>query len=157
MVSQEFSPLDGFKSQSLTSKLGLGIVIVGSTLDMILMACDVCEGHRVLPPISEHIGNWTYIACSGYIPASVGALINLINEHNNNPSPYLVKCGKYLPKITTFLTVAYMSLGESYFPQLLSGTADTKDIPAIIVAGIATYVSVDVITNIGKIFNYEKK
>jgi len=130
---------------SKLSKIGFGIAFAGQTLDTILEI----TGNDSLPPISNNIGDWSYINFyAGAVPAVAGRM--LIYKGEREGKNYLVKIGEYLPKVTTALGTLYFTLGESILPQILPGTADPKDIPAVLLAGIATYLGVDVITKYGR-------
>lgn len=130
---------------SMLSEIGFGVAAAGHTLDCILEFA----GNNSLPPISNNIGDWAYISYwFGAVPALAGKM--LIGKGERENKRYLVKVGEYLPKIITTLATIYFTLGESVFPKILPGTADPNDIPAVLLAGIATYLGVDVITNYGK-------
>jgi len=125
---------------SKLSKIGFGTALAGTTLDLLLES----TGNNSLPPISNHIGNWTYISTFGVFSVLAGRA--LINKGVGGGGKYLVKIGESLPKVITVLTTFYFTIGESILPQILPGTADHYDIPAVLLAGISTYLGVDVIT-----------
>lgn len=98
----------------------------------------IFAGRDSIPPITEHIGDFALIGVpiiySNYISSKIEDLGRKFN------SELVEKIGHYLPEIATGLTTTYFALGESVLPQILPGTADPKDIPAVLIAGISTYL-----------------
>ncbi|MFA6022885.1 MAG: hypothetical protein WC781_02235 [Candidatus Pacearchaeota archaeon] len=129
---------------SNASKIGFLVSLSGQTLDTILELTQ-----KEIPYVSDYIGDWSYIAAySGILPAIASRIV--INEAEKRGCNNLVKIAEYFPKITTACATAYMFLGETLLPQILPGTPDIKDVPATLIAGIATYLGVDVITKFGR-------
>ncbi|MFC1697752.1 hypothetical protein ACFL1H_05440 [Nanoarchaeota archaeon] len=124
---------------SLLSKISYGVSLLGMGLDIYLEA----KGNNSFPPISQHIGNWTYIWASGVIPAMMSNIFFEFSRTNIND--YVDNIARKIPKVTTALATTYLILGESIFPYILPGTADIKDIPAALLAGVSTYYGIDYI------------
>jgi len=126
------------------NRICFGAAITGQALDLILESA----GSNSLPPISNHIGDWTYISATGFMSGFVGN--KLIGIGQRTGKEYLVKIGEKMPKIATVLATVYITLGETIMPKILPGTPDFYDAPAVLIAGILTYVSIDVITTLGR-------
>ncbi|MBS3175380.1 hypothetical protein J4440_05855 [Candidatus Woesearchaeota archaeon] len=88
--------------------------------------------------LTPYIGNfpesfWLPLA-SGMIGDTIAA--KGISTQNN----FLVKVGKYFPEITTTAVRTYFTLGETLLPNILPGTPDVKDVPAVLFSALAGYV-----------------
>ncbi|MFH1637146.1 MAG: hypothetical protein ABIB71_01845 [Candidatus Woesearchaeota archaeon] len=91
---------------------------------------------RWLPIQESYFGDvpeiFTAILASGF----VGEKIEEYGKSKSNR--FLEFCGKYLPQITAAMVGTYYTLGETILPQILPGTADLKDVPAVIITAIAS-------------------
>ncbi len=115
-------------------------VIAGSVLisGIALHALKVSYGRDSLPPITEHIVDFCLVATPIYLSQGLSMIIEDFGKRRD--LPIIQKMGRYFTKFTTAATVAYFSLGESLLPQILPGTADPKDIPAVLAAGLSAYL-----------------
>ncbi|PIN80951.1 hypothetical protein COV11_02900 [Candidatus Woesearchaeota archaeon CG10_big_fil_rev_8_21_14_0_10_30_7] len=97
---------------------------------------NVKDRFRWLPISESHFGDapeiFTTIVASGFI----GEKIKEYGENTSNT--FLELCGKYFPTITAIAVGAYYTLGETILPQLLPGTADIKDVPAVLITAVAS-------------------
>lgn len=91
---------------------------------------------RLLPIESSHFGDTPEIFASILTSGFVANKIESYGERNNNPT--ITKLGKALPTLTAIFVGTYYTLGESIAPYLLPGTADTKDIAAVLITAVAT-------------------
>ncbi len=91
-----------------------------------------------IPPITEYIGDFGLIGVPIWHSNFISKKIKDLGRKYN--SGFVEKIGHYFPEITAGLTTTYFALGESVLPQILPGTADPKDIPAVLVAGISAYL-----------------
>lgn len=126
------------------SKKSLGEIVTKTTAHVAYLGgvffhvAKLFAGRDSIPPITEHIGDFALVGVpiiySNYVSSAIEGWGRKYN------SGLVEKIGHYLPEITTGLTTAYFTLGELVLPQILPGTADPKDIPAVLVAGISTYI-----------------
>ncbi|MEK6915533.1 MAG: hypothetical protein AABW89_03265 [Nanoarchaeota archaeon] len=87
--------------------------------------------------ITPYIGNFPE---SFVIPAVSGLVGDYLEfKGRETGSKLLEKVGKCLPQISTAIIGAYFTLGETLLPQILPGTADVRDVPAVIVSAFAGY------------------
>ncbi len=96
------------------------------------------SGRDSLPPITEHIGDFCLVSTPIYFSQGLSLIIEDFGRERN--LPIIQRVGRYFTEFTTAATVAYFSLGESLLPQILPGTADPKDIAAVLSAGLSAYV-----------------
>ena len=122
------------KMANLVSKIASGVTLTGILLDVILHGTDTYS----LPPLSNNIGDFKWVAAAGILPALAGDIIP-----KKYLSPTLEKIMHWTPKAAVVLCTIYVSLGESVLPRILPGTADVWDIPAAVIAGAATYLALD--------------
>lgn len=94
-------------------------------------------GRDSIPPITEHIGDFSLVGIPILFSNLIAGKVEELGKKYN--SRVLEKIGHYAPEITAGLTTAYFTLGESVLPQILPGTADPKDIPAVLIAGLSFY------------------
>ena len=88
--------------------------------------------------ITPYIGNFPE---SFAIPAISGFLGDYIETQGiQRGNKLLEKVGKYCPEISTATISTYFTLGETVLPQILPGTADIRDIPAVLISAFAGYV-----------------
>ncbi len=70
-----------------------------------------------------------------------GFVANKIEEYGQRRNNKLVEYfGRHFPTITAAAVGVYYSLGETIFPQILPGTADVKDVPAVIITALVSPV-----------------
>jgi hypothetical protein len=70
-----------------------------------------------------------------------GFMANKIEEYGQRKRNKIIEYfGRYFPAITAAAAGAYYSLGETIFPQILPGTADVKDVPAVIITALVSPV-----------------
>ena len=101
--------------------------------------------------ITPYVGDFPE---SFFIPAISGLVGDfIIYQGQKRDNKYLQKIGQYFPEISTTIVGAYFTLGETILPQILPGTADVKDVPAVIISSVAGYV----ISKIGRNLDLNKK
>jgi len=125
-------------------KQSLGEIIAKTTAHIVCLSgmffhgVKLYVGENSIPPITHHVGDFALVAfpifCSKYMSSEIEYFGRTYN------SPVIEKIGHYISEIVTGLTMTYFVLGESVLPQILPGTSDPKDIPAVLVAGICSYV-----------------
>ena len=126
---------------NLAEKIGFGTALTGASLDGIDSFLEDALGMDIPLPVLDHIGDFKYVfLCSWGLSSVRHSLVN-IGERKNKK--YLIKIGEWIPKVGIGLATLYYTLGESVLPQILDGTADPKDIPAILIAGISCYLGVN--------------
>lgn len=107
-----------------------------------------------LPMITPYLGDFpeTFV-----ISAISGIFANYLEDLGKNKKSILIeKIGKYLPEITTYSITTYFTLGETILPQILPGTPDIKDIPAVLISSLAGY-TISKITQQNNIYSKLKK
>ena len=68
-----------------------------------------------------------------------GFVANKIEEYGKTrENKFIESCGRHLPTLTAAIVGTYYALGETILPQLLSGTADAKDVPAVVLTALAS-------------------
>ena len=92
-------------------------------------------------PIESYFGDTPEIFTAVLASGLLGDKIEQYGKTKNKP--LIEKIGKHFPVITAAAVGAYYTLGESIMPYLLPGTADTKDIPAVIATAIASPIVVN--------------
>ncbi|HLC77692.1 MAG TPA: hypothetical protein VJH92_01045 [Candidatus Nanoarchaeia archaeon] len=91
---------------------------------------------RWLPIENSYFGDVPEIFAANVVSGFVG---NKIEEYGHRTSNRFIETmGRYFPTLTAAAVGAYYTLGETIFPQILPGTPDSKDVPAVIVASIAS-------------------
>lgn len=91
---------------------------------------------RYFPIQESYFGDMPEIFATILASSFIGEKIKEYGEKKNNR--FLEVCGKYFPTFTVTAVGAYYTLGETIMPQLLPGTADIKDVPAILITAIAS-------------------
>ncbi len=87
--------------------------------------------------LTPYVGNFP--ECFA-IPLVSGVVGDYIEEKGKSSGNRLVeKVGKYFPEVSTGALSTYFILGETILPQMLPGTADVKDLPAVLVSALAGY------------------
>lgn len=87
--------------------------------------------------ITPYLGNFPE---SFGVPAMSGLLGDLIKAYGEDKQNNVItKIGKYFPEISTSTIITYFTLGETILPQILPGTADIKDVPAVLISALAGY------------------
>lgn len=95
-------------------------------------------GKASIPPITRYIGDFAFIAAPILLTNYLSRPIENLGKKYN--SEFVEHTGRYLTEITAAGTAAYFTLGElGQIP--LSGVADGKDIPAVLVASLASYLA----------------
>ena len=87
--------------------------------------------------ITPYVGNFPE---SFAIPAIAGFVGDYI-EHQGQKrrNKILQKIGQCFPEISATAVSTYFILGETIIPQILPGSADIKDIPAVLISALAGY------------------
>lgn len=67
-------------------------------------------------------------------------MLSQFQSPQSKNSRILQVVGRYLPEITTLLTSAYFTLGETILPQILPGTPDVHDVPLTVLGAFSGYV-----------------
>ena len=89
------------------------------------------------PNITPYVGNFPE---SFAIPAISGFVGDYIKyQGQKKGSKILQKIGKYFPEISATTISAYFTLGETILPQILPGSADISDVPAVLISALAGY------------------
>ena len=96
-------------------------------------------GRDSIPPITEHIGDFALAAGPVFIASGVKGFVESFGRYLD--SNLIENVGRFLPEITTSLTMIYFTLGESIAPAILPGSANPKDIPAALIAAVGTYIA----------------
>lgn len=126
------------------SKQSLGEIVTKATAHVVYSGglffhgAKLFAGRDSIPPITKHIGDFALVGLPIIYSNNISSKIEDLGRKYN--SELVEKIGHYLPEITSGLTTTYFTLGESVLPQILPGTADPKDIPAVLVAGISAYL-----------------
>jgi len=89
------------------------------------------------PNITPYVGNFPESFAIPAISGFIGDYIELQGQRRG--SKILQKIGRYLPEITTTALATYFSLGETLLPQILPGSADIRDVPAVLISALAGY------------------
>ena len=89
------------------------------------------------PEITPYVGNFPECFAIPAVSGFVGDYISHQGQKRNSPT--LQKIGEYFPEITTTAISTYFVLGETVLPQILPGSADPKDIPAVLLSALAGY------------------
>jgi len=85
--------------------------------------------------ITPYVGNFPE---SFAIPAISGFVGDYIEyQGQKRGSKVLQKIGQYFPEISATAISAYFILGETILPQILPGSADIRDVPAVLVSALA--------------------
>lgn len=93
------------------------------------------ERFRWLPIQDSYFGNTPELFAAILASGFIGDTIRNYGRTRNNT--LIATCGKHFSTATAALAGAYYTLGETLLPQLLPGTADIRDVPAIILTAIA--------------------
>lgn len=110
----------------------IGLTCLGTGLGLqATYALFKVPGNNCLPPISDHIGDYQYPYILGAVTCSIGTSIDYKFETN---------VGYYISQAAPLLFAGYISLGESFLPRILSGTADPWDIPAAVLGGVMGFL-----------------
>jgi len=124
----------------MLEKICLGAAISGGVLDSYLEFCDLFW-HTQLPSISPYIGDWKHILNPAlFLSMYYGK--KYADQIRVNKTATLADAAK-IPKAVTAATTIYFALGETILPQILPGTADVNDLPAVFLAGITTYFAIN--------------
>ena len=91
---------------------------------------------RWLPISESYFGDTPEIFATILASGFIGDKIREYGENKGNK--FLEFCGKYFPTITATAVGAYYTLGETVLPQLLPGTADIRDVPAVLITAVAS-------------------
>ena len=91
---------------------------------------------RWLPIEQSNFGDTPEIFSTVLASGFVGSKIEEYGKNTNNR--FLEFCGKYFPTITAAAVGTYYTLGETVLPQLLPGTADLNDVPAVLITAVAS-------------------
>ncbi len=91
---------------------------------------------RWLPISQSYFGDtpeiFTTILASSFVA-------NKIEEYGQRKENKVIECiGCHFPTLTAAIVGTYYTLGETILPQLLPGTADTKDVPAVVLTALAS-------------------
>ena len=120
-----------------------GLIISNYSLlfgGMFFHAAKLIFGRESIPPLTEHIGDFSFVAAPVCVTLDLENKIKEIGrKYESRPIIFL---SSYVPEITSFLSIGYFVLGESILPQILPGRADINDIPAVLVAGLTSYLHV---------------
>lgn len=97
---------------------------------------DVHDRFRWLPISESYFGDtpeiFTAILASSFVA-------NRIEEYGEKRESKLFESlGRYFPALTAAAIGMYYTLGETVLPQLLPGTADIKDVPAVILTAVTS-------------------
>jgi len=88
--------------------------------------------------ITPYVGNSPE---SFVIPAISGFVGDYIEyQGQKRESKLLQRIGQYFPEISATAISTYFTLGETILPQILPGSADIKDVPAVLVSALAGYI-----------------
>jgi hypothetical protein len=117
-------------------QLTAGIVVIGGSL---LNGVKFKYGKDSIPPITEHIGDFALAAGPVIIASGMKGFIESFGRYLD--SNLIENAGRFLPEITTCLTMIYFTLGESIAPVILPGTPSPEDIPAALIAAVAAYIA----------------
>jgi hypothetical protein len=89
------------------------------------------------PNITPYVGNFPE---SFAIPAISGFLGDyILSQGRKSGSGILQKVGEFFPEISTAAIGAYFTLGETILPQILPGSADIRDVPAVLISALCGY------------------
>jgi len=91
---------------------------------------------RWLPISDSNFGDTPEMFTAVLTSGIIGDRIEEYGQRKENKM--LEYLGKYFPTLTSAAVGAYYTLGETVMPQLLSGTADIKDVPAVLITAIAS-------------------
>lgn len=101
--------------------------------------------------ITPYVGNFPE---SFAIPAVSGLVGDYLEfKGRANGSKLLEEIGRLFPEITTTTISTYFALGETLLPQILPGTADVRDVPAVLISALAGYT----LAKIGRESGFNKK
>ena len=96
---------------------------------------------RLLPMETSYFGDVPeiFIAIMG-----LGLASNKIEEFGKRRDNKVVEyIGKHFPAIVSTAIAAYYTLGETVLPQILPGTADVKDVPAVLITALTSMLIVN--------------
>jgi hypothetical protein len=94
------------------------------------------ERLRWLPIENSYFGDvpeiFTAVLASGIIADKIE------DYGKNNRNKVIEFIGRHFPALTSAIIGTYYTLGETVLPQLLPGTADSKDVPAVLITALAS-------------------
>lgn len=87
--------------------------------------------------ITPYVGNFPESFAFPAISGFVGDYIQ--NRGKRIGNKVLQKIGQYFPEISATVISVYFTLGETVFPYILPGSADIRDVPAVLISVLAGY------------------
>lgn len=94
-------------------------------------------------PIADHIGDFCHISNPVYFTGMLAPkLEDMLDEH-----PLLAEMASYLPEAVAIGWSAYFTLGETLFDIIPFNYRDPWDVPAVLVAGVSSYIVARAIRN----------
>jgi hypothetical protein len=136
--------------KSLLTKIGLGLSLGIPSAEALFYRNSIptttaqrCMGITHNEPLinSRYLTLYVGNLPEGFVlPAISGFIGDCIESQGQKRSNRLLQnIGKYFPEISTSLMISYITLGETVLPQIYPGTADIKDVPAVIISALAGY------------------
>lgn len=119
--------------ESRAAKTVAGIAFFAGTAAYCITRYD----RQSLPgPIADHIGDFCHISNPVYLTGRLAPkLETMLEEH-----PRLAKIASYLPETIAVGWSAYFTLGETLFDIIPWNYRDPRDVPAVLIAGLSSYV-----------------
>lgn len=87
--------------------------------------------------ITPFVGDFPETLAVSATSGIIGDYLEFLGKRKNNK--FLERIGRYFPEITTSVVSAYFTLGETIFPQILPGSPDIRDVPAVLITALAGY------------------
>lgn len=89
-----------------------------------------------LPIENSYFGDAPEIFAANLASGFIGDKIEKYGQNKGNE--FVAWLGRHFPTLTAVGVGGYYTLGETILPQILPGTPDSKDIPAVVITSLAS-------------------
>ena len=87
--------------------------------------------------ITPHVGNFPESFAIPAVSGFAGDYIEYLGQKRGSKTLRMI--GQYFPEISATAISTYFTLGETILPQILPGSADVRDVPAVLISALAGY------------------